>query len=545
MTDQILEFAQGRTVRALVLPYGEVGNGVHFSKGVVELPADPSSVKLRINHPAKGGPEPEVLGHGVSFEDTDKGIVGTFEIENNVYGDRLLSDHANGRKTSVSAEVANFAVEGARVVKATLQHVAAVVIGAFPSAAFFALDDVAAEAPTDEVPAEDAAEDLSSLSPEELQARIAEATDELAKRATEDPEESDSEDTADAPAPAFQLTESVTPAITVKEGTDMAEATVPNAASNGAPKELDANAVFELISGAKNGTDASAEFALADIKTSGTGALTVDGVLQPSWLGEVWAERSYTRKYQPLIKNGNITSMSEKGFVIEGGDDIVKPYSGNKADVGTGTATTRLVDSTFQRFAGAVDIAREFYDIPGNRDVIEAFIRRVVNGYAKATDLWTLQQLNATAGNLIVGTDVTLPTTAYSSQMAALIYAIDVVADADVDPTFAVVSPDVYSALRFTDKDKVPEFITFGAGRDGGSADGVTVVKDRTGTLADGSILVGAHDAAHVNELGGASPLVIDALDIARGGIDKAVHGYTQFLAEYPQGLIKLTEIGA
>lgn len=187
-----------------------------------------------------------------------------------------------------------------------------------------------------------------------------------------------------------------------------------------------------------------------------------------------------------------------------------------------------------QRWATAVDIAREFFDIPGNNEVIEAFVKRMFNSYARVTDRWALQQIVAGAGAQ-VNAD-TYPT-GYSDALGKLIQAVDIVDDSDVDTSFVVVAPDVYTALRYTPKDQIPEFVTFSAGRQSGTADGIQVLRDKFGVLAAGQVLAGGHDAAHLNELGGGSPLTIDALDLARGGVDKAVHGYSQYLTEYADGL--------
>lgn len=532
MTDQILEFAQGRTVRALVLPYGELGNGVEFAKGTVELPADPASVKLRIGHPVKGGPEPTVIGHGVSFEDTDKGIVGTFEVENNVHGDRLLEDHASGRKTSVSAEVANFATEGVKVIRSTLQHVAAVVIGAFPSAAFFALEETP-DAPAEE---EQPANDLSQLSADELNALIQQATDELTQRAQTTEDAPASEDTAAGFSVAE--TESETPAITEQEGTAMAEAVVPN--NEEKATDFSANKVFNLISGAQKG-DQSAEFALSDIKISGTGALPAAGVLQPTWLGEVWSGVEPTRRFAPLIKNGKIVALDEKGFKLSTGSELVKSWAGNKAELPTGTATTSVVSGDpLVKYGFAADIAQEFYLIESGKVVVDAFVREIFRSYARVTDNYVLQKLYAAgAANTVVGTNYP---GGYTPALGKLIDGIDRIDDTDVAPTFAIVAPDVYRELRFTPRDALPEFVNFGAGRQEGSADGVTIIRDKAGVLGVGEVLVGSHEAAHMNELNGASPIQIDAVDVAHGGLDKSVIGMQQWMTEYADGFVLITD---
>lgn len=509
--------AESRTVRGLLLPWNELSRvsssktaPIRFERGTVTIPTDVSIVSANRNHDKY-----DPVGRAVSIEDTEKGLVAEFSIARTAEGDEFLEQHKTGAIRKLSAEIAGITRNGERAVAARLTGAAFVSQGAFESAALFALGDVTEEPVAD-------TEDPTQLAVTEIQARIDALTEELAKRADETPEDNQSE-----------VTPAEFSAEPVKEEL-MADATVPT--GDGAKAEFSANTVFDLIANARKG-DSAADFALADIKTSGTGALTTNGVLQPSWLGEIWAGRSYQRRYMPLVKNGSISSMEEKGYVITGGDDIVKEYSGNKADVPTGTGSTSLVTSDFQRWAGAVDIAREFYDIPGNREVIEAFIRRVVNGYAKKTDLWTLGKLIA-AGEANRQVQETAPA-GYDQFLANLIDGIELVNDSDTQASFVVASADVYHTLLRTPKDKLPEFVTFSFGTAGeGTADSVRVVKDRSGLLGAGDVLVGSAEGAHVNELGGGAPLVVDALDLARGGVDKAVHGYTQYLTEYPEAFV-------
>lgn len=78
-----------RTIKGLVLPYNAIGNNnegrYRFARGTITPPADPSRVKLLVNHDFS-----QAVGHATSLEDTDAGVVGTFKVARGAEGDRAL-----------------------------------------------------------------------------------------------------------------------------------------------------------------------------------------------------------------------------------------------------------------------------------------------------------------------------------------------------------------------------------------------------------------------------------------------------------------------
>lgn len=304
-------------------------------------------------------------------------------------------------------------------------------------------------------------------------------------------------------------------------------------------RDLTASEVFDSVANIMQGQDPTGNLlaALSDIKTSGSGQLPVGGnAIQPAWLGELASQKAYQRRYMTLIRQGNIEAIDEKGFRVATGSEPIQAWAGNKAEMPTMTGTTSAITSVFQRWGVANDIAREFYDIPAARPVIEAYFRLLVNSYYRVTDFWTLSQLATSAGAQV---DAETFPTGYDAAFGKVLQAIDLVDDTDAEPTSVVVAADVWKALRYTPKDLIPEYVTFSLNRTDGVGDGnVLVLKDKSGTLEAGQVLGISREAAHVNELPGAAPLTLDALDIAHGGIDKAVVGYTQFMAEKPEGLV-------
>lgn len=504
---------EDRVVSGLLLPFGEVGNTnlgrFSVDAGVFEIPADVSVLNANEAHDPR-----EPRARFLTATETPAGIVSTFKVGQNPEGDDLLAriedGKKNGKPVALSVEVKNVAIRAGRAIAGKLIGAAFVDRGAFPSATLLASD-----VGTDEI------EPIDDETDEE---KIARLERELA--------ESRSAQTPETPAPEPVTTTQKEPTVAAVPSTLAATAAPDNTT-------LNASDVFDLITQAMTGQggDETLLAALTDIKISGNGQLPVGGnAVQPSWLGEVWSAKSYERRYMPLIRNGNITAIDEKGFAVTTADEPVKAWAGNKAELPTTSGTTSALTSAFQRWGVANDIAREFYDIPAGRPVIEAYIRLLVNSYSRVTDKWTLQQLYAAVSASQQDAD-TYPTD-YPEALGKLVQAIDAVDDTDADPSFAIVASDVWTELRYTPKDQIPEYVTFGFGRQEGRADGVRVVRDKFNVLSAGQVLAGGYDVAHVNELPGGAPLQLDALDIAHGGIDKAVIGYTQYMTEYAAGLV-------
>ncbi|WP_223693822.1 hypothetical protein [Leifsonia poae] len=305
--------------------------------------------------------------------------------------------------------------------------------------------------------------------------------------------------------------------------------------------------IFALITKVREG-DREAEnmlAALTDIKLTGAGALPANGLIQPKWLGEVYAAAAYNRRYIPLIATGDITAITEMGFSVStNSPEPVQAWAGNKAELPSSGGSTAAISSVFQKWGWAADIAREFFDIPGNEQFVAAFLRLVANSYKRVTDKWLLQQL--VGASTLVAPDAypTAGNPAYPAAVGMLIQGIDTVSSDPIDgtPTFAVVNAAAWKQLIYSPKDALPEYINLNFGiQDGtGLAGKVQVVKGDIGIASTPAVLVGARDAAHYNELGGASPLNLDALDIARGGIDKSVIGYSQYMTDYAPALVKI-----
>jgi len=519
---------ENRTVTGLLVPYHEecASNLGKFTvaPGAFKVPADLAGMSLNVEHQREN-----VIGQPTQVRETEKGIVATFSVARTPEGDRALNDIKAGTRRSLSAEVADVIISAGRAVGGRLFAAALVERPAFPSATLLASapntfmgEEVANSTESDTFTDEDG----------QVWRRVESNTTDVVVE--------------DDGTQITTTTTVVEETPSTEEDTNEEEApvgTVPNtltaAQADATPASL--SKVVSIIDGVKKGTLEGDTLlaALTDIKISGSGALPAAGVLQPAWLGELWNGRQYQRRYMPLITNGTIRALDEKGFRLTAGTELVSSWAGNKAAITSpASPTTAVESSTLAKWAWAADIAREFFDLPGGEEVISAMLRAVTESYARVTDSWTLEQLVTAATANIVAPD-TYPTD-YPASLGQLIQGISAVEDAGDTPTFAIVNQAAWSEMLYTPRDQLPEFINFAVATNGeASADGrVRVVRGDIGIDDTPAVLVGARTAAHVNEQGGGAPIRLDALDIAKGGVDQAVVGYTQFMTDYPDALV-------
>lgn len=545
-----LEFSdEDLTASGLLIPYGVPARSnlgtFTFAAGDITLPEDLTGMSLNVEHKR----EDVVGGFSRVWEQPEAGTFAAFKFANTEAGRAAYADAKSGKRKNLSAEVAKVRIRDGKALPGAVLFAGALVERpAFEGATLLAAEDterapeVGEPVELDTTPSPDESGRLAVLStslPADIYVSTPEGEEATytpeAAPAEVNPEESESIVTASATAGAEA------PITTV--------VTVPStllAASGGnveaITKAYELGTIFASMAAVKNGADASSAdaetllAALSDITTSGAGSLPAAGVVQPEWVGKVWQGRTYQRKYIDLAMHGyGIKLGGRKGFKLDQGTALVKAWAGNKAEIPSGTATTEVIGSTLRKYGFAADIAREFYDLEGGAEVIEAFVQGVVDSYAKITDedaLADILDLGAAGGINAAGT---YPAE-YSDSLGMLIDGIEAVQDGDDTPSFAIVNPAAWRELIFTPKDLLPEFVSFNFATGGeGTADGnVKIVKAPASafTLAGfnataPAVVAGAKPAIEFREQG-STPIKLDALDIARGGIDKAVIGYLE-----------------
>lgn len=541
-----------RTVRGLLLPFGEMSRPnlsatepIEFSAASVSVPRDPSVVTLNDEHD-RFNP----IGRATALQVTDAGIVADFAIANTDEGDAFL---ASPSKRKLSAELAGIVRDGAKALRSRLTGAAVCTEGAFASAGLFSL------APGEVVGEEIAGEiTLDSLTPEvraELERQVREeiAAEITTTDATQAEETEDSkEETMTASATAEQK-----PAGPQVPATLLASAPAP------APADVDMNAVFTAMAGLKNGGSDDAEkalFALADITTTGAGALPAAGVIPPAWVGKLWQGKRYQRKYIDLATHtyGAIDLGGRKGFRINQDTALVaKRTGGEKKELPTGSASTGTRESTRESYGYAADVAQEWNYLTGGAEVLAAFWQGVADSYAKVTDLDALATLFQVASRGDSGAALnrriapeSLPAgtpanSAYYPGVVQLIQAIEAISDADDDPAWAVVNPALWKQLIYTPKDLLPEFVSLSvtAGTGEASVEGKVQVRKApqsafVGTNpANPQVIAGSKAAVEFKELG-ETPIQIDAVNVAKFGLDRSIVGFLETFIVRPESTV-------
>lgn len=552
------------TATGLLVPFGVKARSnlgeFEVGSGVFTLPEDTLGASVNIEHRRE-----DVVGGITKTWEQPEGVMGTFKFANTADGRRAFGEAKSGKRKNLSAEVANVVIQGGKAIAGRLFAAAVVEKPAFAGATLLAAEDTGDgselldKAAVDPDPAHIVMEAVHL--PEDITVSTPEGEQATYTPEAEAPAEVNTEGGSTVTATAIEPGQATAPAVP-----STLLATAPGTSVEAITKAYELGTIFASIAAVKSGAPDKNEAetllaALSDIKVNATGGLTTatSGVIQPAWVGKVWQGRSYARRFMDLVVHAyGINVSGRKGWKLDQGTGLVKPWAGNKAQIDSGTGSTSVISATRRAYGWAADFAREFWDLDGGQEVVAAFIQGVADSYAKITDIDALTDIlgaasgvvNQTTGAITADGSRIVPAatdypTEYPEAMGLVIDAIDDVTDADDDAAFVLVNKAAWRQLRFTPKDLVPEYVTFAVRGDGtGSGDGVTVKRapdaqfDAAGfDNTEPAVVAGAHNAIEFREQG-ETPINLEALDIARGGIDKAVIGYLETFVVRPEALI-------
>lgn len=574
-----------RLISARLLPFGERcrSNLGAFTvdRGVLELPADASVAIMNDGH------RREVpLAAGVLYAERDDGVHASWRVAKSPEGDAALRDIKDGKRTAVSVE-AEVAVEAGRAVRGRIFGAALVSAGkqpAFQSALLLATaeDDVADPTdPTTEhysnmwkdpatgetVESETTTTEEDEVDPDTGATTTTRTTTTVITTTPGTPAEQDPT-VAVSPAPSTDplLAQQPTPVphtlLASRTGIvkpkpkvkPAAERTVNletllamlAAAAPSHPRGAWDGRVLEQLRSPRVqgsfGTKRDLQTLLAeldDVVMDGAGA--PNDMIVPQWIGELWSGRAYQSRWKPLFNSGTLTSPSVKGWrwVVE---PVVGKWDGNKTAVPTGPVTTEPYDAEAQPFAMAHDVDRRYRDF-GVTEFWDGYFRAGTESYAKQSDLYVPEVLfdpDNGATTAIAGG--TVPA-GVAPVMARIADGAIAVLDEDL-PSFAAVTLADYRDLLLTRTEDNMAFLNAALGLEEGSigANGnpFRVVPTSNAGLAGNKTLVGCKSAVTVHELPG-SPIRIEGLDIAQGGIDPGLFGYEAVVIHNPKALALVT----
>lgn len=519
----------------LLVPFGErcrsnLGE-FEVGTGAFSIPSDLTGMAVNLDHAR----ENVVAGFSAATEQAE-GIVTTVNFAKTDAGRAAYADAKDpkGKRRFISAEVKEVSVVDGKAVSGVLFGAGLVEKPAFPGAVLLA-------AATEEETVEVAGEELPATS--ETTASYS-TTDSEGNEYTDTTTTTEQvEDLGEGKKKITRTTVTVTevnePEAPAEQESDVTAATVPPTLQAQAtppkpaakPVGLAKNQLFAALAEAhrtndrqllaslvEEGENASVLYAaLSDIKATGTGGLA-NAMVQPQWIGELWAGRRFQRRYIPLFNHGDLTGFSVDGFKWTT-KPTVGPWTGNKTAVPSTAAETEPYSVDAKGLAGANDIDRRFRDfsVP---EFWESYFNHMTDSYDEQADEGSLADVLAASTAVVRGT---VPAGA-DAGMVSIIDGALAVLDYGL-PTFAVVAKDVWRSILLTPKDKTLEYLSQSLNLEEGQLEGFKIVPARSGDLAAGKVLVGIGSAAEVYELPGA-PIRVEGLDMVKGGIDPGLFGY-------------------
>ena len=532
-----------RAIEGVGVAFGVIGR---TSRGPLKVrnanslryPADLGSVVLTKEHD-RGEPR----GVLASMEHTDEGTRVRFHAADGPEGDAAIreADPVRGTRRGLSFDAINVVIEGDEIVSGDVIAFGQCAIPAYVSTR---VDAVAASFTTPEgttmnltpemlarlvaLTAQAETGELSEAEQTELDALKALA----AIYETDAPEEivpaepvtaSRARQTADVQAARGTSTPAVPAGIPVPTGR-RATRTASRAASGFRPGDFDAflDAVGENMRGGGQAVTA----ALADI-TYGAH----NNVIAPAaWSNELWSGVEYEPLWWDLFSQGTMTDMKGTGwrFVTK---MVMQDYAGNKTPIPTSLPTTEASPWTGARMAVGADIDRAFYDFdtPDNR----AFLASLA---VQARESWSMKLDDKARAYALANAVASEGVAAQPTLLKAAATAIRALRRRKVlgrnGSTWIMANDDDLFSLLDYNQLSLPSFL------DLWGIDPRNFRSDQS--VPAGTVLAGAKQAAEVKTLPG-SPIRVDALHIANGGVDEAFFGYWAIEEHHPFGIAAST----
>lgn len=543
----VLANLEERTITGRLIPYGEEGrtNQGRFmveagTIDISEAAADPSVISLNLDHVPY-----QNVGRATRVWEQADGVYATWSIAKTPAGDAALADAVSpaGVRKRLSGEFGPVMIRASKLVAgyARLWGSALVPQGAFPSAMVLASDT---PDPDEQTPAGTTTTE-GAIVPEPT-APVVEAAP-VAPAVT-------------IAQPLEQVLAAAAPEAPVLAPVMPVAPTFQSAARVQAVDE--GQQVFAALNDLrKNPTDAAAMqvlAAIADITMSGTNPIAGSGVLRPAWLGKLYQGIEYVREYIQLGTLGTqITAAGKLGMRVNRGTagQALPPqdgsWLGNKNPINGYPGNSSTLASMLYRFAVGNDIDRSLYDLPGGWEVVLEFLQLIVEDYLYWSDRIARETFLVAGGALAAPkTYPAIYTTNNTTALAMAIQGILAVRKRKSDgrrdqPTFAILNDLAFEQLAYAagGDQNLPEFVSLQMRALEipqsaiGNVGQVQFVNGDTGIVGTPSVLVGAGVGVDFDELPG-GPLIIDAVDLARGGIDKATHGYLQTFVKRPEAFV-------
>jgi hypothetical protein len=257
---------------------------------------------------------------------------------------------------------------------------------------------------------------------------------------------------------------------------------------------------------------------------------------------ELWSGAEYQRRFVPLVASGQLTSWKVQGWRWVD-KPKVQDYAGDKAPISGNPVSVEPVDTEAQRVAAGWDIDRKFRDF-GDAAFWTGFYAAQTESYREITDQHCAAAIVAAALDITVDGNVPAGYAASNVAQADVLRAA-ALGGAILEDTPNVRRPADYVLMNTSDwlglmdltNLELPAFLAML-----GVAPGSFLRSDQ---VPAGKVILGVKPALTFYELGGGAPIRVEAIDVARAGIDSAVYGYWATLLNRPGGIISVPLAGA
>lgn len=492
-TTSRLTASKDGTRTGLLLPWGEPGltskGKVLAARGRLTLPE--AAVPLNVEHRAA-----DLIGT-LDVSDTTTGLQASLHILPTRAGQDAELEIEAGLRACLSVEIDDPVIRSGQLLAGRVVGAALVAEPAFPSAMLTAArpdeGDIVSEFTQSTTETYQDWDGQTVTTSTEVSSTTAVADPDDLDDPDEDPDQEEENDMADS-----KLAAARTPLGGLPAGT--------------ATATHDKNWLLANLSGQTR--DRRLYAALADIVPA-----NIVGQEQPQYVGELWNGAAYTRRFVSLFNHADLASFEVAGWrwVTR---PVVGPWAGNKTEVPSNTVATESVKITAKRIAGAHDIDRRFRDFD-NAEFWDAYFAAMTESYAKVSDGAVLLEVKAAAPAVTAGTK---PADIAQGLVNIVDGAIAILNETETMPTGAIVALDLWRDILLTPKNDVLGYLEAAFDLEKGSLNGFRITP--ASQLAAGETLVVTSSAVTVHELGGEAPIRVEALDIAKGGIDEGVFGY-------------------
>jgi hypothetical protein len=519
-----------------LVTFGEEGR---TNKGRVTVDS-PDVLEIPSGHlPMNDEHAPEVNVGYLTASVVDDGIRARVKYYATPEGERAFQDAVSGKRKGISMEVLKPVIRAGKMLAGRLCGAGIVKAPAFPSSMLLAADvgELAA----------DIGDALAALEAGDTAAAV-EILNAAAAKANEEPQQK--EDTVVPEALKASRQPASTEAL-------LAAFAAGNVAGQSKPKGKDedkdedkltaSNLTLDKFAATLRGlsatTDDRLKAAAFDVVTQ---ADMYDPTSVPAYLGELWVETEYTERFAPLVATENLTGMLVKGWRwVEGKSPVVDdwdpafqgvPPAEQMTDIPTGEMVAEPFEFPAKRIAGGNRFDRVNIDfpVPG---VMESFLRHQTEYIKRRRDARVRQALIAHAAlNTVVGTgtDVANP---WRKLILGAMHVMEY-----STPTYAIVGNDLYRDMLGSDMLENLALLETTLGLESGSMSGFRIQPAAiTDTAMNGEVIVGAKSATVLHEPAGA-PIRVDAQELIKGAIDKAVFSYYLIRSDERGGSVRVTQ---